>query len=269
MRTWLLGMGLWSALALGAAYYLIPKVINRPIHSYNLATIVFWSWAIFAGLTAGVKLTGGPVPAWLPTISIAASLMMIVPIATVTTNFISTMRGKLDMVAYSPTIRFTFFGTISFTIAMVIALLASLRTFDRIVHFSQYQEAQQQLVLYAFFSMIMFGAIYYITPRLVGCEWLSRSLMKLHFFGSAYGGGTALVSLLFSGLAFGITIADPESTYAQAIQVAQIYTVGRIIGLTLLTIGHTFFGLHFLLMLLRIGQPGGQPTLLGTPGDHH
>jgi cytochrome c oxidase cbb3-type subunit 1 len=217
-----------------------------------------------------VKLTGGPVPVWLPTISIASSIMMIVPIVTITTNLVTTMRGKLDMVAYSPTVRFTFFGAISFAVATAIGVVGSLRSFDRAFHFSQYQEAHQHLMLYAFFSMIMFGAIYYIAPRLVGCEWLSRTLMKLHFLGSAYGGGLVIISLLLSGLAFGFTIANPESTYAQAIQVAQIYSVGRIVGLILLTIGHTFFGLHFLLMLLRIGQPGGQPTLLATPGeDHH
>src|SRR4030095_1650736 len=111
-------------------------------------------------------------------------------------------------------------------------LLFSVRGPDSVVHFTLFNSAMNDLLLYGFFSMVMFGAIYYITPRLVGCEWLSRTLIKLHFLGSAYGGGMVIASLFFSGLAFGLTVAEPDSTYAQAIQVAQIYTVGRIIGLT-------------------------------------
>ena len=114
------------------------------------------------------------------------------------------------MVYYSPTIRFTFFGSIAFAIASGIGLLASLRSVDRLVHFTQFQSAQQHLVLYAFYSMVMFGAIYYITPRLVGCEWLSSTLIKVHFWGSAYGGGMLIAMLLFAGIAAGFALADPE-----------------------------------------------------------
>ena len=257
---------LWfTAIGLGAAYYLIPKVINRPIYSYNLASIGFWTFAFFGGLTAMVRLNGGPVPAWLITVSIAANLMMLIPIATVTTNFFFTMRSHTHMIYYSPTIRFTFFGVIAFTLASVVGLFSSLRSVDRVLHFTQFQAAQQHLVLYAFFSMVMFGAIYYITPRLVGCEWLSSTLIKLHFWGSAYGGGMAIAMLAFSGLAAGLSLADPEATFAQIIQIGEVYLPGHTIAYFMIALAHLVFGLHFLLMLLRIGQPGGEPTLFGAP----
>ena len=115
----------------GAAYYLIPKVINRPMHSYNLASIGFWSFILFAGLTGAVRLSGGPVPAWLVTLSIAASILLLVQIVTVTANLVLTMRGQYHMVYHSPTIRFTFFGAIAFPLASVIGLLASLRSVDQ------------------------------------------------------------------------------------------------------------------------------------------
>ena len=126
---------------------MIPKVINRPIYSYNLATLGFWTFAFFGGLTGMVRLNGGPVPAWLVTLSIAANLMMLIPIATVSTNLLFTMRGHTHMVYYSPTIRFTFFGVISFTIASVVGLLSSLRSIDRVLHFTQFQAAQQHLIM--------------------------------------------------------------------------------------------------------------------------
>jgi len=257
----------FTAIGLAAAYYLIPKVIDRPIHSYGLAAIGFWTWAIFSGLTAMTRLSGGPVPAWLVTLSIAASILMIVPIVTLATNLLKTMHGHYHMVYHSPTIRFTFFGAICFCISAVVGMFTSLRSVDRIVHFTFFQGAYNDLVLYSFFSMVMFGAIYYITPRLVGCEWLSSTLIKVHFLGSAYGGATAIVSLLLAGIATGMGMADIENNFTQVVQLGQFYLPGRIIGLALITIGHTAFGLHFLLMLLRIGQPGGRATMFAPVGS--
>ena len=251
----------FTAIGLAAAYYLIPKVINRPIHSYNLASIGFWTWATFAGMTGMTRLSGGPVPAWLVTLSISASIMMIIPLITVGKNFFRTMEGNYHMVYHSPTIRFTFFGAVVFCVATTVGILSSLRSVDRVIHFTLFSAAYQDLVLYSFFSMVMFGAIYYITPRLVGCEWLSSSLIKMHFLGSAYGGGMAVVVMLFAGIASGMRATDPESLFSQILVNSSAYLPGRTLALILVTLGHTAFGLHFLLMLLRIGQPAGQATL--------
>ena len=256
----------FTSLGLAAAYYFIPKVINRPIYGYNLASIGFWTFTLFAGLTALVRLSGGPIPAWLVTVSIAANILLLVPIVTVGLNFLLTMRGHYHMVYHSPTIRFTFFGAIAFIVASVVGLATSLRSVDRILHFSQFQIAQQHLVLYAFYSMVMFGAIYYITPRLVGCEWLSASMIKIHFWGSAYGGGMMISLLAFAGLAGGLSFVDPEATWPQVVQISQMYLPGRTVGFALMSVAHLVFGLHFLLMLLRIGQPAGQPTLFAPIG---
>ncbi len=259
---------LWlSAIGLATAYYLIPKVINRPIFSYNVASIGFWSFATIGGLTGLVRLSGGPIPAWFVTVGIAANLMMLVPVATVMANFVFTLRGRTDVVNYSPTIRFTFFGAVAFGVASVLSLLTSLRGLDRILHFTQYQVAQQHLFLYAFFSMVMFGAIYYITPRLVGCEWLSATLIKFHFFGAAYGGGLLIVILAISGIAAGSALADPETSFSQVVQVAQSYHIAHTLAFLLTGLAHVIFAFHFGLMLLRIGQPGAEPTLFSVPGE--
>jgi cytochrome c oxidase cbb3-type subunit 1 len=259
------------AIGLAAAYYLIPKVIDRPIHSYNLASIGFWSWAIFGGLTGMTKLSGGPVPAWLVTLSISSSIMLIIPLVTVGKNFFKTMEGNHHMVYYSPTIRFTFFGAVIFCIATALSILFSLRGPDSVVHFTLFNSALNDLLLYGFYSMVMFGAIYYITPRLVGCEWLSATLIKAHFLGSAYGGAMAVAVMMFAGLAAGARALDDTSLFSQILYNAKAYLSGRTLALILVTIGHTAFGFHFLLMLLRIGQPAGAPTLIAPMDkeDHH
>jgi cytochrome c oxidase cbb3-type subunit 1 len=262
---WFVGIGL------ATAYYLIPKVLGRPIHSYNLASIGFWSWSIFAGLTAMTKLNGGPVPAWLVSVSIASTIMLIVPLVTVGKNLFRTMEGNTHMIYHSPTIRFTFFGAVCFLIAIALTILSSLRSVDRALHFTFFGAGVNDILLYSFFSMVMFGAIYYITPRLVGCEWLSTTLIKTHFLGSAYGAGMAAAVLIFAGIASGTRSVDPDAQTSQIIYNTFAYLPGRVLALIMVTLGHTAFGLHFLLMLLRIGQPAGQATLFAPIGeeDHH
>jgi cytochrome c oxidase cbb3-type subunit 1 len=187
--------------------------------------------------------------------------MMLVPLATVMVNLVMTMKGKFDMVYHSPTIRFTFFGVIAFAVGSALSILSSLRSVDAIVHFTPFAGGLQQILLYSFFSMVMFGAIYYITPRLVGCEWLSSTMISLHFWGAAYGGAMVAALMIFSGLAQGMTYADPDSTAAELVVMPGFYFPGRTICFLLVSFGHLVFALHFLLMLLRIGQPGGEPTL--------
>jgi cytochrome c oxidase cbb3-type subunit 1 len=267
---YLQSLNIWwfTAIGLAAAYYLIPKVIGRPVHSYNLASVGFWSFAVLGGLTGMVRLNGGPVPAWLVTLSIAATIMMIVPIATVTANLVMTMSGKYYMVHLSPTVRFTFFGVIAFAIGSVLSVISALRSVDQYVHFTPWVQGQQELLLYGFFSMVIFGAIYYITPRLVGCEWLSSTLIKLHFWGAAYGGGMFIFMLLLTGISMGGALRNPEGLFTQVIGSGLEFISGRMIAFFLVTIGHGLFALHFLLMLLRIGQPGGEPTLFPTHDEH-
>jgi cytochrome c oxidase cbb3-type subunit 1 len=262
----------FTAIGLAAAYYLIPKVVNKPIHSYHLASIGFWTWAIFAGLTGMTKLSGGPVPAWLVTLSISANIMLLIPLVTVGKNLFKTMEGSTHMIYHSPTIRFTYVGAIIFCVATAISIIAALRGPDSVIHFTLFSAGLNDLLLYSFFSLVMFGAMYYITPRLVGCEWLSSSLIKWHFLGSAYGGCIIVGALLLSGIASGARALDPEAQYSQILSNLSAYLPFRTLGLIFVTVGHTAFGLHFLLMLLRIGQPAGQATLfapIGEEEDHH
>ena len=265
---------LWfGCIGIAAAYYFIPKVINRPIYSYNLATIGFWSWVFLSGLTAMTRLSGGPIPAYLVTISIAASILLIIPIATLTTNFTRTMKGHTGMMASSPTLRFTYVGTIFFSVAAGISVLTALRSVDSYTHFTVWTYGQVHLIVMGFFSMVMFGAIYYITPRLVGCEWLSRTFIKLHFFGTAYGAGTIIGLFLLGGLATGFSLNEPvadKMAFYNVNGIGNAYMpVKTYIGYVLFGVAQFIFAFHFLLMRLRIGQPSGEPTLFKNPGEEH
>ena len=69
---------------------------------------------------------------------------------------------------------------------------------------------------------------------------------------------------LLTGISMGGRMADPESLFSQVISSSLECLAGRIIAMFMMTLGHAIFAGHFLLMLLRIGQPGGSATLFET-----
>ena len=254
---------LWlGAIALGTAYYMIPKVIGRPVYSYHLATIGFWTYALFSSWTGMQNLVDGPFPAWIITASIAATILTIIPVATVGLNHHMTMAGNFQLMKYSPTLRFTVFGAMSYTLFSAVGVLLSLRSVARYVHFTEASTAYTQLGLYAFYSMIMFGSMYYIVPRLVGREWRYASLIKLHFWAAVYGIGLLTVMLLAGGLAQGSGLNDPSLDFAESTQFILPYLRARSLAGLLVTVAHFVFAFHFGLMLFGLGRTASVPTFL-------
>lgn len=256
-------MFLWlGAIALGTAYYMIPKVIGRPVYSYHLATIGFWTYALFSSWTGMQRLVDGPFPAWMITASIAAAILTIIPVATVGLNHHRTMQGYFPVMRYSPTLRFTVFGAMSYTIFSVVGILMSLRSTARYLRFSEANAAYSQLGLYAFFTMIMFGSMYYIVPRLVGREWRYGTLIKLHFWASAYGIGLLSLLTLVGGLVQGKSQDDPTLPFIESVQSVLPYLRGLSLAILLLTVSHFIFAFHFGLMLFGLGRTSTVPTFL-------
>ncbi|CAN5525263.1 cbb3-type cytochrome c oxidase subunit I [soil metagenome] len=261
-------MFLWfGSIALGTAYYMIPKVIGRPVFSYHLAAIGFWTYAFFASWTGMQRVIDGPFPAWMITSSIAASIFMMIPAVTVGLNHHMTMRGSFRLMRYSPTLRFTVFGAISFTVLCVVGMLISLRSLARIVSFTEAGAAYSQLGLYAFFSMVMFGSMYYIVPRLVGREWRYASLIKLHFWSSTYGIGLTILMLLVGGFVQGKYMDDPAVAFGESVQGILPYLRGRTLAAVLLIIAHFVFAFHFGMMLFGLGRTSSVPTFLNPQQD--
>jgi len=94
--------------------------------------------------------------------------------------------------------------------------VSSLEPVARYVNFTQVSIAYSHLGLYAFFTMVIFGSMYYIVPRLIGREWRYASLIKLHFWASAYGIGLMTLMLLAGG--FLQVVGDAVRVVADQVQ---------------------------------------------------
>jgi cytochrome c oxidase cbb3-type subunit 1 len=259
-------LGLWfTPLGLAAAYYFIPKVLGKPVHSYNLSLLGFWGLAFFYSQVGGHHLIGGPVPSWLITISIVQSMMMVIPVFAVAVNQHMTVLGNFRALIYSPTLRFIVLGAMMYTAASVQGSLEALRAVNTVTHFTHYTVAHAHLGLYGFFSMVMFGSIYFIMPRVMNWEWPYPRLISLHFWLVVVGFSIYFIWLSIGGWLQGLAMLDENKPFMQSVALTLPYLEARSIGGGLMTLGHLVFAAHFFAMGWKFGPSRLGAALFGKP----
>lgn len=255
-------LGLWfTPIGLGAAYYFIPKVLGRPIYSYNLSLLGFWCLAFFYSQVGGHHLIGGPLPTWMVTLSIVQSMMMIIPVFAVAVNHHMTVGGNIKAVIHSPTLRFIVLGSMLYVAASVQGSLEALRSVNVITHFTHYTVAHAHLGMYGFFTLVMFGSIYFIMPRIVDWEWPHPWMISAHFWLVALGFAVYFIGLTIGGWLQGSAMVDAAKPFMDSVAVTMPYLKSRSIGGGLMVLGHLIFMIHFILISLRYGTKK-EPALL-------
>ena len=247
-------LGLWfTPVAVGAIYYFLPKIIGRPVVSYNLSLLGFWTLAFFYGQVGGHHLIGGPVPGWLTTLSIVQSVMMIIPVIAFAVNMRGTLKGQMHLARYSPTLRFMMFGGLMYFASSVQGSFESLRIINAVTHFTHFTVAHAHLGMYAFVSMVFFGAIYFMLPRVLEWEWPYPWLITLHFWLAALGMGIYFVGLSIGGWLQGVAMLDAARPFSESMTLTIPWLKSRSMGGLLMSLGHLVFVGHFLVMALRFG----------------
>ena len=243
----------YTPLSIGAVYYFLPKVIGRPVQSYNLSLLGFWTLAFFYGQVGGHHLIGGPIPQWLITLSIVQSVMMIIPVVAFSLNQHLTLKGHFGALKYSPTLRFIFFGAVMYTLASLQGSLEALRSLNAVTHFTHFTVAHAHLGMYGFVTMVIFGGVYFVMPRVLDMQWPSPRLISLHFWLVCIGFATYLITLSIGGVLQGMALLDPARPFMDSVAVTLPWLQGRTLGGALMTLGHLVFAWHVGLMLLRSG----------------
>lgn len=254
-------LGLWlTTINLGLIYFLLPKIIGRPIYSYWLSLVGFWGLALFYSLNGMHHLIGGPMPSWMIATSITASIMMVIPVLAVGINQHMTITGRFGAMRYSPALTFIVLAAMSYTAVSLQGILTALVNVNRVTHFTHWTIAHSHLGVYMFVTMSLFGSIYYIMPRLIGREWPSANLIRAHFL--LVGGGMVLyvVALGIGGVLQGLDILDAAKPFEASVTVAKPWLLARSVAAVLITIGHFVFAYHaYVLYSLRKTDVVPQP----------
>jgi cytochrome c oxidase cbb3-type subunit 1 len=215
---------------LASSFYFIPKLLGRPLHSRQLAALAFWTLAIF-GSWGGIP-DGAPLPSWISSLGVAGTVLTAVPMIAIAANFLQTARQNLNTLDANPTLRFTYVGLLFLLIAAAQQIVGALPQVSAITSLTWFGVAQQELFHLGFFAMTMFGAVYYIVPRLLGIDataWCPK-LEKAHFYLTFIGVLISYLSLLVAGILQGVLLSDPGHSFDQAMQ-------GTLMPLRLSTLG--------------------------------
>ena len=167
---------------LGLMYYFIPKAANRPVYSYRLSIVHFWS-LIFIYIWAGPHhLLYTALPDWAQNLGVAFSVMLIAPSWGGMINGLLTLRGAWDKVRVDPVLKFMVVAITGYGMATFEGPMLSLKNVNAIAHFSDWIIAHVHVGALAWNGFLTFGMIYWLIPRMFKTKIWSLKLANFHFW---------------------------------------------------------------------------------------
>jgi cytochrome c oxidase cbb3-type subunit I/II len=167
---------------LGLMYYFVPKAANRPVYSYRLSIIHFWS-LIFIYIWAGPHhLLYTALPEWAQNLGVAFSVMLLMPSWGGMINGLLTLRGAWDKVRTDPVLKFMVVALTGYGMATFEGPLLSLKSVNAIGHFTDWIIAHVHVGALAWNGFLTFGMIYYLVPKLFKTKLYSTKLANVHFW---------------------------------------------------------------------------------------
>lgn len=240
-------LNVWLTLSgLAATFYLLPKLTEKPLQSHYLALFVFWTVLIFGSWT-GIPMHS-PLPAWMSTLSSAATVLMIVPALAIATIVIKTCCGANRPCGGGP-LCYSKFGAASLVLVTFIAAIAACPAVARVTDFTWFTHGQITLRLYGFFAMTMFAAIYHILPYVSDVAICPRRI-KAHFWFAMPGALLLSLPLLLAGIKQGLKLVDVSVPFLDSVKAAMMGFRLSTMGETLLAIGAVIFLANVLLAIL-------------------
>ena len=241
------GVGMWfMTFTLGLVYYFLPSALNKPIYSYSLGVLAFWTQMIFYTLIGTHHFVFSPLPWWLQTVAIVFSAGMFIPVLAGSTNFFMTMRGSWDHISKSYVLPFFLVGVVFYFIGSVQGSFQAFRFTNYLWHFTDFNVAHSHMTMYGIITFLMWACIYYIIPKITANE-PPQNLVGTHFWLAFLGLVAYMISLMAGGTLKGLSwIAG--NPFIESVILMKNFWIWRAIGGSLMFISHIIFGYNFYLM---------------------
>jgi cytochrome c oxidase cbb3-type subunit I/II len=167
---------------LGMMYYFLPKMAQRPVYSYKLSILHFWS-LIFIYIWAGPHhLLYSSLPGWAQSLGVAFSIMLIAPSWGGMINGLLTLRGAWDKVREDTNLKFMVVGITSYGMATFEGPMLSLKQVNAIAHFTDWIVAHVHVGALGWNGFLTFAILYWLIPRIYKTEIFSKKLVAFHFW---------------------------------------------------------------------------------------
>ncbi len=189
---------------LGLMYYFMPKMADRPIYSYKLSILHFWS-LIFLYIWAGPHhLLYSSLPDWAQTLGVAFSVMLIAPSWGGMLNGLLTLRGAWDKVRDDARLKFMVVGLTAYGMSTFEGPMLSLKNVNAIAHFTDWIVAHVHVGALGWNGFLTFGILYYLIPKLYKTKLHSKKLVSTHFWLGTLGIIFYAVPMYISGATQGL-----------------------------------------------------------------
>lgn len=237
---------------LGLMYYFVPKAANRPVYSYRLSIIHFWS-LVFMYIWAGPHhLLYTTLPEWVQTLGMIFSVALWAPSWGGMVNGLLTLRGVWDKVRTDPVLRFmalalTFYGMSTFE-----GPLMAIKSVNAIAHFTDWVPAHVHAGTIGWNYLLTAGVLYYLVAKLWNTEIFSKKIANFQFWLATIGLALYYVSMVSAGITQSLMWraidANGKLVYPNFIE-----TVVKLIPMYWVrAFGGTFVFISFLLMVYNL-----------------
>jgi cytochrome c oxidase cbb3-type subunit I len=222
---------------LGMMYYFVPKQAERPVYSYRLSVVHFWS-LIFLYMWAGPHhLHYTALPDWAQTLGMAFSVMLWMPSWGGMINGIMTLSGAWEKLRTDPVLRFMVAGVAFYGMSTFEGPLMAVKEVNALSHYTDWTIGHVHSGALGWVGFITFGAVYYLVPRLWGRRALySTQLVELHFWIATIGIVLYIVAMWISGITQGLMWRSYDSlgflqySFAETVAEMHPYYLIRALG---------------------------------------
>lgn len=167
---------------LGLMYYFLPKAAQRPVYSYRLSIVHFWS-LIFIYIWAGPHhLLYTSLPDWAQALGVAFSIMLIAPSWGGMVNGLLTLRGAWDKVRDEPILKFMVVALTAYGMATFEGPMLSLKNVNAVAHYTDWIVAHVHVGGLGWNGFLIFAMCYYLVPKMWQTELFSKKLANTHFW---------------------------------------------------------------------------------------
>lgn len=233
-------VGMWfTPLALGLTYYFLPRFLNRPIYSYSLGVLGFWTQLVFYTLIGGHHFVFSAIPWALQTIAIVFSVAMLITVWSGSGNFLLTMQGGWRTARRSYSLPFLFVGVLGYLLASSQGTIEAFRSVQTYLHLTNFTVGHSHFTMYAFIAFMIWGGLYGLMPRLTHRE-PSLVLVGIHFWLSLVGIVIYVAALSIGGYLQGASWVRGEP-FLRSVELMAPFWLWRAVGGLLMFFGHVVF----------------------------
>lgn len=241
-------VGMWFMFSnLGFLYYFLPQQLNKPIYSYSLGVLAFWSQIIFYTLIGTHHFIFSALPWWLQTIAIVGSVGQLIAVISGTTNYLMTFKGSFSKIGSSYSLPFFLVGVIYYFTGSMQGTAEAFRETNLIWHFTDFTVAHSHITMYGIITFLLFAGIYAIVPRLTGQEPPKKGV-GAHFWMALIGLQFYTIPLMIGGTLRGLAWSEGKSFIDSVVLMAP-YWLWRAIGGSLMWGSHIVLAYNFYKMV--------------------